>query len=135
MAADRAQHVASVIEPALAAGRHVVTDRYVGSTLAYQGFGRGLPLADVRDVSEFATAGRGPDLCVLLDVPLDVAATRLGAERDRLESAGDDFHERVRRGYASLAAEDPSWLVVDGRGAPDEVEIAVWEAVSARLRP
>ena len=132
VAAARAQHVAEVIEPALAAGRDVVTDRFTGSSLAYQGHGRGLPVEEVRRISSFASGGLEPDLYVLLEVPADVAAARLGSDRDRLESAGDDFHERVRRGYARLAADD-GWLVVDGGGTPDEVERAVWAAVSGRL--
>lgn len=132
VAAARAQHVAAVIEPALAAGRDVVTDRFTGSSLAYQGFGRGLSVEDVRQISAFASAGLEPDVYVLLEVPAAVAAVRLGADRDRMESAGDAFHERVRTGYASLAASD-GWLVVDGSGAPDEVERLVWEALSARL--
>ncbi len=132
VAAARAQHVAAVIEPALAAGRDVVTDRFTGSSLAYQGFGRGLPVEDVRRISAFASAGLEPDVYVLLEVPAPVAAVRLGADRDRMESAGDAFHERVRAGYASLATSD-GWLVVDGSGAPDEVERLVWEALSARL--
>ena len=133
VAAARAQHVAEVIEPALAAGRHVVTDRFTGSSLAYQGYGRGVTLDDVRAVSSFATAGREPDLYLLLDVPGTVAAERTGGARDRLESAGERFHDRVRAGYAALAAADPTWVVIDGSGSPDEVEAAVWEAVSARL--
>lgn len=133
VAAARAQHVAEVIEPALAAGRDVITDRFTGSSLAYQGHGRGLPLAAVRELSAFATDGLEPDLTVLLDVSARVAAERLGSDPDRLEAAGDDFHDRVRHGYRELAATDRSWVVVDGSGKPDEVEGAVWEAVSGRL--
>ena len=132
VAAARAQHVAEVIEPALAAGRDVVTDRFTGSSLAYQGHGRGLPLDAVRAVSAFATGGVEPEVYVLLDVPADVARERLGADRDRLEAAGDDFHERVRAGYSALAASE-GWLVVDGSGSPDEVEREVWAAVSGKL--
>jgi dTMP kinase len=132
VAAARAQHVAEVIEPALAAGRDVVTDRFTGSSLAYQGHGRGLPVDEVRRLSQFAGDGLEPDLYVLLEVPPDVAAARLGTDRDRMESAGDAFHERVRRGYAELAASE-GWVVVDGTGTPDEVEALVLDAVSARL--
>jgi dTMP kinase len=132
VAAARAQHVADVIAPALAAGRDVVTDRFTGSSLAYQGHGRGLPIEEVRALSTFAGAGVEPDLYVLLEVPAEVAAARLGAERDRMESAGDEFHDRVRRGYAELARTE-GWVVVDGSGPPDEVERLVHEAVSARL--
>jgi dTMP kinase len=134
MAADRAQHVAEVVRPALDAGRHVVCDRYIGSTLAYQGHGRGLPVDELRGLSEWAADGLWPDLVVLLDVPRSVAQGRAGEAPDRMESAGDDFHERVLHGYRSLAAEDPSrWVTVDGAAPPDDVEAAVWAAVSARL--
>lgn len=134
MAADRAQHVAKVIRPALAAGRHVVSDRYVGSSLAYQGYGRGLPLDEVRQVSAWATGGLRPDAIVLLDVGLGAAATRRHERPDRLEAAGDDFHTRVVEGYRALAAADPDvWLVVDGSPAADEVEAAIWSALVARL--
>jgi dTMP kinase len=134
MAADRAQHVAEVVRPALAAGRHVVSDRYIGSTLAYQGFGRGLPVAELRRLSAWAAADLWPDLVVLLDVPRGVAADRSGAAPDRLEAAGDQFHDRVVRGYRALASADAAhWVTVDGSGPPDEVEAAVWSAVVTRL--
>jgi dTMP kinase len=133
VAAARAQHVSSVIAPALARGEDVVTDRFTGSSLAYQGFGRGLPVESVRALSTFATDGLVPDLTVLLRVDAAVAARRLGDDRDRLESAGDDFHERVARGYDALASTEPGWAVVDGGGTVEEVEAAVWAAVSGRL--
>jgi dTMP kinase len=133
MAADRAQHVAEVVRPALAAGRHVVSDRYVGSSLAYQGFGRGLPVDEVRRLSAWATGGLEPDLVVLLDVPADVAAARVGDRPDRVEAAGEDFHRRVADGYRALAAADPvRWTVVDGCDDPDAVEAAVWTALVER---
>jgi dTMP kinase len=135
MAADRAQHVAEVIRPELAAGRHVVTDRYAGSSLAYQGFGRGLPVDDVRRLSDWASAGLWPDLTVLLDVPLDEAASRqAGGRPDRLEAAGDEFHRRVTEGFRTLAAEDRDrWVVVDGTLGIDEVEAMIWSTVTDRL--
>lgn len=133
VAAARAQHVASVIAPALARGEDVVTDRFTGSSLAYQGFGRGLPVESVRALSTFATDGLVPDLTVLLRVDAAVAARRLGDDRDRLESAGDEFHDRVARGYDTLASTEPGWVVVDGGGTVEEVEAAVWAAVSGRL--
>jgi dTMP kinase len=133
MAADRAQHVAEVVRPELAAGRHVVTDRYAGSSLAYQGFGRGLPLDEVRQLSHWASGGLWPDLTVLLDVPFELAAERQVGAPDRLEAAGDDFHRRVVEGFRSLAAAEPDrWVVVDGARAPDEVEAEIWSAVCAR---
>jgi dTMP kinase len=132
MAADRAQHVAEVIEPALAAGRHVVTDRYLYSSLAYQGYGRGLPVQGVRALSEFAGAPEA-DLVVLLTVTPEVRAERLGRELDAIESAGDAFHTRVEEGFLALAAADPArWVVVDGSGTVDDVAAAVWSAIEAR---
>jgi dTMP kinase len=137
MAADRAQHVADVIRPALAAGRHVVSDRYVGSTLAYQGYGRGLPVDDLRRLSGWAAGSLTPDVVVLLDVPRELGSTRAagraGPAPDRVEAAGDGFHDRVMRGYRALAAADPAhWVVVDGTAPADDVEAAVWKSVVAR---
>jgi dTMP kinase len=129
-AAARAQHVAEVIRPALAAGETVVADRYIASSLAYQGFGRALGVDEVRRINEWATGGLWPDLIVLLDVPPDVAATRLAGDPDKLEAAGDDFHRRVADGYAELAAADPQrWLVIDGAAGVEEVAARVREAV------
>ncbi len=137
MAADRAQHVAEVIRPALAAGRHVVSDRYVGSTLAYQGFGRGLPVDELRRLSTWAADGLEPDVIVLLDVPRSLTAGRVARRPDpaldRLEAAGDGFHDRVAEGYRRLAAADPArWVVVDGTAETADVEAAVWKAVVSR---
>jgi len=134
MAADRAQHVAEVVRPALAAGRHVVSDRYIGSTLAYQGYGRGLLVTELRRMSAWAAGGLWPDLVVLLDVPPEVAMERLGDAPDRMEAAGADFHDRVARGYRALAAtEADRWVVVDGTASPEDVAAAVWRAVTSRL--
>jgi dTMP kinase len=132
MAADRAQHVAEVIRPALARGRHVVCDRYFGSSVAYQGYGRGLSTDWIATLSAWATDGLMPDLTVLLDVPADVAAARASGKPDRFESAGDAFHQRVLDGYRALAA-DPSWVIVDGAGPVDEVAVAVRAVVRDRL--
>lgn len=137
MAADRAQHVAEVVRPALAAGRVVVTDRYVGSSLAYQGHGRELGVEAVRALSTFATGGLDADVVVLLTVPPAVRAERLtarGVAADRLEREGHGFHERVEAGFRSLAAADAGrWLVVDGDGTVEAVAERVWAAVAPRL--
>jgi dTMP kinase len=131
LAADRAQHVAEVIGPALARRRDVVTDRYLYSSLAYQAFGRGLELPSVRALSDFAGAPE-PDLVVLITVSPEVRAQRLKATPDRIEASGDDFHQRVDVGFRALAAADPPrWAVIDGDGSVDEVAARVWEAVSA----
>ena len=134
MAAARAQHVDDVIAPALAAGRTVVTDRYVGSSLAYQGHGHGLPVAEVAALSAFAVQEAVADLVVLITVPAEVAAARLTGRPDRLEGLGTGFHQRVADGFAALAAADTDrWVVVEGDGTPDAVAARVWEAVTARL--
>lgn len=136
MAADRAQHVAEVVRPALDAGAVVVTDRYLYSSVAYQGHGRRLGPDAVRDLSTFATGGLDADLVLLLTVPPAVRDARL-AERgghDRFEQAGADFHERVEAGFLAQAGADPArWSVIDGHGTVDEVAERVWAAVSPRL--
>jgi dTMP kinase len=134
MAADRAQHVAEVIEPALDAGRTVICDRFAGSSIAYQGHGRQLPAAEVEQLSRWATQGRWPDLVVLLAVSPEAAESRLRRSKDRLESAGDAFHRRVHDGYLLQAMEDPDrWAIIDGSGTEDDVADAIWTIVSIRF--
>jgi dTMP kinase len=136
MAADRAHHVATKIRPALLRGRDVVCDRYVGSSLAYQGHARGLGIEAVRAINEFGTDGLLPDLVVLLVVPESVAAERMRAsgQLDRLEAAGDEFHRKVAEGYQMLAAHDPDrWMAVDGSGSIDEVADRVRTVIDARF--
>ncbi|GAB7191600.1 dTMP kinase [Kineococcus sp. NUM-3379] len=136
-AADRAQHVAEVVRPALERGALVVTDRYVDSSLAYQGAGRALEQAEVERLSRWATQGLLPDLTVVLDVDPATAAARRGrdatrAGEDRMESESAAFHERVRRQFLRLAAREPErYLVVDASGGPEEVARVVRE----RLHP
>ncbi|HWE70933.1 MAG TPA: dTMP kinase [Acidimicrobiales bacterium] len=135
MAADRAQHVAEVVAPALDRGTWVVTDRFSGSTLAYQGYGRGLDLAELARLVDWATAGLHPDLTVLIEVPTQLAEQRLSrGRRDRFEALGEAFHQRVADGFRRLAADNrDTWTVVDGTGAPEDVSESVWSAVRARL--
>ncbi|CAB4339221.1 MAG: dTMP kinase [Actinobacteria bacterium] len=135
MAADRAQHVAEVVEPALASGRHVVTDRFAGSSIAYQGHGRGLPVNEIRDLSLWATSGVWPDLIVLLDVPEAEANRRLGSSRDRMESEPASFHAAVMEGFRAQAAAEPDrWVVIDGTPSIEEVSAAVFAVVAERLQ-
>jgi dTMP kinase len=134
MAADRAQHVDELIRPTLASGRHVVSDRYIGSSVAYQGHGRGLGPDPIRELSLWATDGLQPDLVVLLDLADDEAVGRTGAPRDRIEAAGHPFRQRVREGFLAEAARDPHrWVVVDGSGTVDAVAGRVWSAARERL--
>jgi dTMP kinase len=130
-AADRAQHVHEVVRPALAAGEVVLTDRFVDSSLAYQGAGRTIPLEDVRMLSGWATEGLRPDLTVLLDLPPEdgLARARGRAAADRLESESLDFHRRVRQTFLALAGADAGrYLVLDARRSPNEL------AAEIRLR-
>lgn len=135
VAADRAQHLAEVVRPALAQGRHVVSDRSVYSTLAYQGYGRGLPLDQVRTINEWAIGETWPDLVVLLTVPPAVTARRMAKrDLDRFERAGDDFHGRVEQGFAAMAADDPErWVIVDASGPKDDVMAFIRASVRERL--
>jgi len=134
IAADRAQHIEQVVRPALEAGRNVVSDRSIYSSLAYQGYGRGLPLDEVRAVNEWAIDGCWPDLVVLLDVPGEQLAHRMRRrELDRFERAGPEFYARVAEGFRRLAAADPKrWVVVDGGGSIHVVADAVRAAVRER---
>src|SRR2546422_2962267 len=120
LAADRAQEVADVVRPALGRGADVVSDRYVPSSLAYQGVGRGLGIEKVEKLNRWATGGLDPDLVVVLDIDDAVAASRLTGPGDRLERAGADFHAIVRDAYRRLAAER-GWELIDGNAVVDEV--------------
>jgi dTMP kinase len=135
MAADRAEHVALVVAPSLAAGEWVVSDRFSGSTLAYQGYGRGLSTAELRQLVDWATEGLVPDLSVLVDVPVEVAQARLAQTApDRLERLGPDFAERVRQGFRALADADPShWVVVDGTANAAALTTHILAIVRERL--
>ncbi len=123
------------MRPTLAAGRSVVSDRSIYSSLAYQAFGRGLPLDQVRAVNEWAIGGCWPDLVVLIDVPPDQVARRLRRrELDRFERSGPEFYARVAEGFRELAAAEPErWVVVDGNRRMELVASAIRTAVRERL--
>ena len=133
--ADRAQHVAEVIRPALAAGKTLISTRYVDTSLAYQGYGRGLDLDRIRSVAILATGGLRPDLTLFFDLPLEIGLARVVRRggRDRLESEVREFHERVRNGYLELAAAEPDrWIRIDASGSEADVEARTRAAVEAR---
>jgi dTMP kinase len=133
-AADRAQHVAEVIQPALRRGAIVVTDRYVDSSLAYQGAGRELKVGEIAEINRWATSGLVPDLTIVLDVPSDVGLTRFASPADRIESEPREFHERVRRGFRALADAEPHrYLVIDGTRAQEEISRQIHDRVRAIL--
>ncbi|GAA1465340.1 dTMP kinase [Microbacterium thalassium] len=134
-AADRAHHIATVVRPALDRGDVVIQDRYLDSSVAYQGAGRVLGRDEVRDLSLWATEGLLPDLTVLLDLAPDAARARLDADDkpfDRLEAEKDAFHARVRAEFLELAANEPDrFLVLDAAQAPEALAAAVRERVTA----
>ncbi len=135
-AAGRAQHVAEVIAPALDEGRVVICDRYVDSSIVYQGVGRGLGSEEVARLNLWATDGVQPDLVVLLDVPADEGLRRAGTSLDRLESAGLDFHVRVNEAFRRIAAMTPSrYLVVDATLPVEQMHARIRAAVLRRLDP
>jgi dTMP kinase len=130
MLSDRSHHVASVIEPALRQGRSVVSDRYYASTLAYQGYGRGVDLGLLQSASDLAIGTCRADATILLDVALEVVNERRAHDqKDRFESADAAFHERVRDGYLDLADRN-DWIVVDGSHSPDDVARVIDERVA-----
>lgn len=133
-AADRAQHLATVVEPALVAGRHVVSDRTVYSTLAYQGYGRGLAIDELRTINDWAVRGRWPDLVFLLVVSPETTARRMSKrDLDRFERAGADFHARVDAGFREMATGDPErWSVIDADQPIETVSAAIRSVVRQR---
>ena len=137
-AADRAQHIATVVRPALERGEVVIQDRYLDSSVAYQGAGRVLDAEEVRSLSLWAAGGLLPDLTVLLDLDPAVGRTRLDEARtryDRLEAEAAEFHERVRAAYLELAAAEPGrFLVLDATDQVDALAAAIRDRVSDLLK-
>jgi len=135
MTADRAQLMSQVIEPALAAGQHVVSDRSIYSTLAYQGYGRRLGVDTIRDINTWALNHTLPDIVVWIQIPRDEAERRLAKRNlDRFEREGADFFARIADGFAEMAAADPNrWIIIDGTLPKDDVQAAIHAAVSPRL--
>ena len=135
--ASRAQHVAQQIQPALAGGQVVVSDRYADSTLAYQGYGRGLDLDTLRRITEFATGGLTPDLTLYLDIMPEEGLERRqlgGGEWNRLDAEALEFHQRVRSGYLELIEQEPErWIAVDADRAVEEVQAEIRVMVRERL--
>jgi len=135
--ASRAQLVAQTVRPALAAGKLVICDRFYDSTLAYQGYGRGLDLRALREVTRLATGGLTPDLTLYLDIPPDKGLARRllgGEEWNRMDQEALAFHQRVRVGYLELAAQEPErWVVLDGAQPVEAVQREIQTVVESRL--
>jgi dTMP kinase len=133
-AADRAQHLAEIVGPALDGGRSVVSDRSLYSTLAYQGYGRELNVEELTIINDWAINARWPETVIFLDTPDALIAERLQErDLDRFEAAGDAFHQRVIEGFRTMASGNTErWITVDGRGSIDEVEATIVAALTER---
>ena len=136
--ASRAQHVAQLIRPALAAGKVVISDRYADSTMAYQGYGRQLDLEALRMITTFATGGLVPDLTLYFDIAPEEGLRRRqagGDEWNRLDAETPDFHQRARAGYLELIRQEPErWVAIDANRPREEVQAKVRTAVQARVK-
>ena len=135
MSADRAQHIAELIGPALASGRHVVSDRSVYSSLAYQGYGREQNLDELKRLNDWAIGGLWPDLVIYIDVPIEILLERLKRrELDRFEREDSSFFERISTGFMTMAANDPQhWMIVDGTPNKDDLEKLIADGLHQRL--
>ncbi|HCM82377.1 TPA: dTMP kinase [Patescibacteria group bacterium] len=137
MAASRAQHVRELIEPALVAGKVVVCDRFVDSSIAYQGYGRKLGEDTIRNVNELAVNGAIPDMTIVLDVPPSLGLDRRGRGmkmKDRLDLQQKDFYDRVYQGYVTLAKNDPGrYVIIDSSKSIEDVAVSVWKVVKKAL--
>jgi len=133
--ASRAQHTEEIIRPALAAGKIVISDRYVDATTAYQGYGRKIPLAIVKTLNQIAAGGLKPDLTILLELSEKSARKRTkGRIKDRMESEKDFFQKRVRAGYREIARKEPGRIQrVNAQGARQEVADKIWTVVQAKI--
>lgn len=135
MASDRAQHIAELISPTLASGQHVVTDRSVYSSLAYQGYGREQDLAELKRINDWAIGGLWPELVIYIEVPTAILIERMKKrELDRFEREDSEFFKRVADGFSQMAAADPKrWLIIDGTPDKDDLEKIISTGVQERL--
>ena len=128
--ADRAQNIDIIVKPAVEKGKIVLCDRHIDSTVAYQGYGRGLDINEINMLNNLATGGKKPDLTLVFDVDVETSMKRVGKEKDRMESAGIDFHNRVRNGYLELATQEPDRIkVLDATKTIEEIHEKVVEIV------
>jgi dTMP kinase len=135
--ASRAQLVGEVIIPALNSGKVVICDRFYDSTLAYQGYGRGIDIEKIKVVNELASSGLVPDLTFLIDIPVSEIYNRRRqkyGDFDRMENSGVEFYERVRNGYLELARREKRFCVINGLRGIDEISSEIWSIVSEKLK-
>lgn len=132
--ADRAQHIDTIVKPAIKAGKIVLCDRHIDSTAAYQGYGRGLDLEQINYLNNIATSGLKPDLTLLFDVDIETSMARIGKNKDRMESAGIEFQEKVRRGYLELAKAEPERIrIFDSRKTIEQLHQEVLGTIAPLL--
>lgn len=132
--ADRAQNIDIIVNPAVEAGKIVLCDRHIDSTVAYQGFGRGLDIERIKRLNDIATNGRKPDLTIVFDIDVENSMKRVGTNKDRMESAGIEFHNRVRNGYLQISKEEPERIkVVDASQSIEKVFEDVKEIIHKYL--
>ena len=129
--ADRAQNVDCIIRPALEEGTIVICDRHTDSSVAYQSYGRGLDIDRINMLNNIATSGLKPDLTIVLDVDVETSQARVGSEKDRMESAGIEFFERVRQGFLEIAKQEPDRVkVVDSKQSIEDIHKQILELVA-----
>ena len=134
MIASRAQLTDKVILPQIIDGKWVVADRYADSTVAYQGGGRGLSVKSLSDINHFGTYTLKPDLTFFIDIPVEVANMRMSVARDRIESEGDDFQQRVRDQYYMLSKSEPDRvIVINGEQTIEEIKIEIWNHINSKF--
>ena len=132
--ADRAQHIDMIVNPAVETGKIVLCDRHTDSSVAYQGYGRGLPVERIKMLNELAVNGRHPDLTIVFDIDVETSMSRVGDEKDRLESAGMEFFNRVRNGYLEIAKQEPQRVkVLNAAKSIDEIQKDVKKLVENLL--
>lgn len=132
--ADRAQHIAKLVKPAIDAGKIVLCDRHTDSSIAYQGYGRGEDIEQIKHLNNIATQDITPDLTFVFDVSEKIAQERVGNEKDRMESAGNEFHKRVRNGYLEIAKQEPQRVkVIDANLSIEKVFEQVKKYIDKKL--
>jgi len=124
--ADRAQNIDMIVKPAIAEGKIVLCDRHTDSTLAYQGYGRGVDLERAKMLNKIATSGLVPDLTYVFDIDVETSMSRVGKDKDRMESAGIEFHEKVRKGYLEIAKQEPDRMrVINSKDSIENIFVQV----------
>ena len=133
--ADRAQNIETIVKPAIESGKIVLCDRHTDSSVAYQGYGRGLDIEQIKMLNNLATGGKQPDLTLVFDVDIETSMQRVGNKKDRMESSGKEFFNRVRNGYLEMAKQEPERLkIVDSTKSIDEVHKRVIEIILPYLK-